>query len=58
MVVVVGLTLTPVPLVAARLPGVMMPVPLANTAVRLELPLAVMVAGVAAKLLIVDAGGA
>jgi hypothetical protein len=36
----------------------MMPVPLAKTAARLELPPAVMVAGVAAKLLIVDAGGA
>ena len=54
--VVVGLTLTAVPLVTARLPGVITPVPLAKTAVRLELPPAVVVAGLATKLVIVGAG--
>lgn len=58
MVVVVGLTLSGVPLVTARLPGVMTPVPLEKTAVRLELPPIAMVAGFAAKLAIADAGGA
>lgn len=53
----VGLTLTAVPLVAARLPGVMTPVPFTKTAVRLELPPAVMVAGLAVKLVIEAAGG-
>jgi hypothetical protein len=56
VVVVAGLTLTAVPLVAARLPGVITPVPLANTAVKLELPPAPIIAGVATKLLIVGAG--
>jgi hypothetical protein len=56
VVVAVGLTLTGVPLVTARSPGVITPVPLANTAVRLELPPAVIVAGLAAKLVIVGAG--
>ena len=51
-----GLTLTGVPLVAGRLPGVITPVPLAKTAVRLELPPTVIVAGLATKLVIVDAG--
>jgi len=37
VVVVVGLTETAVPLVAARLPGVMTPVPLANTPVNVAL---------------------
>jgi hypothetical protein len=55
-VVVVGLTLTAVPLVAGRLPGVITPVPPAKTAVRLELPPAVIVAGAATKLVIVGAG--
>jgi hypothetical protein len=55
VVVVAGLTLTAVPLVAARLPGVITPVPPANTAVRLELPPAVIVAGAATKLVIVGA---
>ena len=54
--VVVGLTLTGVPLVTARLPGVIIPVPLAKTAVRLELPPAVIVAGAATKLVIVGGG--
>ena len=56
MVVVVGLTLTAVPLVTARLPGVITPVPLAKTAVRLELPPAVIAAGFATKLVIVGRG--
>jgi hypothetical protein len=55
-VVVVGLTLTGVPLVTARLPGVIIPVPLAKTAVRLELPPAVIVAGAATKLVTVGGG--
>jgi hypothetical protein len=55
-VVVVGLTLTAVPLVTGRLPGVITPVPLAKTAVRFELPPAVIVAGLATKLVIVGAG--
>ena len=54
--VVVGLTLTAVPLVTARLPGVITPVPLANTAVRLELPPTMIVGGAATKLVIVGAG--
>ena len=56
MVVAVGLTLTGVPLVTARLPGVITPVPLAKTAVRLELAPAVMVTGFAVKLVIAGAG--
>jgi hypothetical protein len=56
-VVVAGLTLTAVPLVAARLPGVITPVPLENTPVRLELPPTATVAGLATKLVIVGAGG-
>jgi hypothetical protein len=56
VVVVAGLTLNDVPLVAARLPGVITPVPPAKTAVRLELPPALIVAGAATKLVIVGAG--
>jgi hypothetical protein len=52
----VGLTLTAVPLVTVRLPGVITPVPLAKTAVRLALPPTVIVAGFASKLVIVGAG--
>jgi hypothetical protein len=52
-VVTAGLTLTAAPLVAGRLPGVITPVPFANTPVRLALPPTVIVAGVAAKLVIV-----
>jgi hypothetical protein len=55
-VVVVGLTLTAVPLITARLPGVITPVPLEKTAVRLELPPTVIVSGLATKLVIVGAG--
>lgn len=53
MVVVVGLTLTAVPLVTGILPGVMTPVPLLNTPVRLELDPVAIVEGVATKLVIV-----
>ena len=58
MVVVVGLTLTPVLLVTSMGAGppVMTPVPLAKTPVRVELPPFVMVAGRAPKLEIVGAG--
>jgi len=52
----VGLTLNDVPLVTARLPGAITPVPLAKTAVRLELPPGAMVAGTAEKLLMTGAG--
>jgi hypothetical protein len=55
-VVAAGLTLTAVPLVTARSPGSIIPVPLAKTAVRLELPPAVIVAGFATKLVIAGAG--
>jgi hypothetical protein len=55
-VVVVGLTLTPTPLVTARLPGVITPVPLAKTAVRVVLPPAAIIAGIAPKLVIEGEG--
>ena len=51
-----GLTLTPAPLVAARLPGVMTPVPFENTPVRLALDPVVTV-GFAVKLEIEGGGG-
>jgi hypothetical protein len=54
-VVAVGLTVTPVPLAAVRLPGVMTPVPFAKTPVRVVLDPVVMVDGLASKLLIVGA---
>jgi hypothetical protein len=56
VVVAVGLTETAVPLVTAMLPGVTMPVPPVNTAVRLELEPAAIVAGLAVKLVITGAG--
>jgi len=56
VVVVVGLTLTPVPLVTARPPGVITPVPFANTPVRLALAPVLIVEGLATKLVIVGAG--
>ena len=56
MVVVAGSTFSGVPLVTDRLPGVITPVPLAKTAVRLELPPTVIVAGFATKLVMVGAG--
>jgi hypothetical protein len=55
-VVAAGLTLTAVPLVTAISPGSIMPVPLAKTAVRLELPPARIAVGLAVKLVIVGAG--
>ena len=54
--VVVGLTLTAIPLVTVMLPGVITPVPLAKTPVRLELTPAVIFAGLATKLVMVGAG--
>jgi hypothetical protein len=56
-VVVVGLTVTAVPLVAGRLPGVMTPVPLEKTPVRVEEDPAAMVVGLAVKLVIEGVGG-
>ena len=50
--VAAGLTLTGVPLVTARLPGVITPVPFTKTAVRLEFAPAAIVAGFAVKLVI------
>jgi hypothetical protein len=52
-----GETLTGDPLVAGRLPGVIMPVPLAKTPVRLVEPPAVIDAGLAVKLVIVGGAG-
>jgi hypothetical protein len=52
VVVAVGFTLTGVPLVTARLPGVITPVPPEKSAVRLALPPALIVVGLAAKLVI------
>lgn len=55
--VVVGLTVTGMPLVAGRLPGVMTPVPFANTPVSVaSLDPVVIDAGLAIKLVIVGAG--
>jgi hypothetical protein len=56
-VVAVGETLTVVPLVTVMLPGVITPVPLKNTPVRLADPPALTVAGLAAKLDIDGAAG-
>jgi hypothetical protein len=55
VVVIVGLTLTPVPLVAVRLPGVITPVPLVKTPVSVALVPVGMVVGLASKLVIVGA---
>jgi hypothetical protein len=55
-VVAAGLTLTAVPLVAARLPGVITPVPPTKTPVRLVLPPTEIVAGTAVKLVIAGIG--
>jgi hypothetical protein len=57
VVVVVGLTVTATPLVAARLPGVMTPVPFAKTPVRAALAPSAMEVGFAVKLLIDGGGG-
>lgn len=54
---VAGLTLTGVPLVTGKLPGVIMPVPLTKSANRLELPPAAIVAGVGTKVVIAGAVG-
>jgi hypothetical protein len=54
--VVAGLTLTAVPLVAEMVPGVKTPMPPEKTPVRLELAPAVMVAGLAVKLVMEGAG--
>jgi hypothetical protein len=53
VVVAVGLTLTPLPLVTEIFPGVMTPAPLENTPVRVLLAPAVIVAGLATKLVMV-----
>jgi hypothetical protein len=52
VVVAVGLTVTATPLVAPRLPGVIMPVPFAKTPVRAALDPAAMEVGFAVKLVI------
>src|ERR1700679_2189441 len=52
VVVAVGLTFTATPLVAARLPGVITPVPFAKTPVRAALDPAAMEVGFAVKLVI------
>jgi len=52
-----GETLTGVPLVAGRFPGVMTPVPLVKIPVRLVEPPTVMPAGLALKLVIVGVAG-
>jgi hypothetical protein len=57
VVVAIGLTLTAAPLVAGILPGVITPVPLAKTPVSVVLAAAVIVAGLAVKLLMVGGGG-
>ena len=51
-----GLTVTPTPLLAVRLPGVMTPVPFAKTPVRVALDPAATKVGLAVKLVIVGAG--
>lgn len=54
--VVLGLTVTGIPLVTARLPGLMTAVPLVKMAVRLLLDPSVMVAGLATNVVITGAG--
>jgi hypothetical protein len=56
VVVVVGLTVTAVPLIAAMLPGVIIPEPPLNVGIKLELAPAVIVDGVAVKPLIRGGG--
>ena len=56
MVVVAGVTVTAVPLDAARFPGVITPVPPEKTPVRVALFPSTMVAGFATKL-VIEAGG-
>ena len=55
--VAVGLTVTAVPLIAGRFPGVMTPVPFTKTPVNVALAAAVMVAGFATKLEMEGTGG-
>jgi hypothetical protein len=57
VVVAVGVTVTGVPLVAGRFPGVITPVPFTNTPVRVALCPAVIAAALAVKLVIEAAGG-
>jgi hypothetical protein len=57
VVVAAGVTVTGVPLVAERFPGVITPVPFANTPVSVALCPAVMVAALAVKLVMEAAGG-
>ena len=52
-----GLTVTPTPLVAGRSPGVITPVPLAKTPVRVALDPSVMVGEFAVKLVMEGGGG-
>jgi hypothetical protein len=56
VVVAVGITLTGTPLVTGILPGVITPVPFANTPVKLALPPGPTVVGLATKLEIVGIG--
>jgi hypothetical protein len=56
LVVTVGLTVTATPLVAARFPGVITPVPPLKTPVNVALCPSVMVLALAVKL-VMDAGG-
>lgn len=57
MVVAAGVTVTAIPLVADRFPGVMTPVPLEKTPVRVALCPTVMVVGLATKLAMEAGGG-
>ena len=57
MVVAVGLTVTPTPLVAVRLPGVITPVPFAKTPVKVALDPSVIKLSFAVKLVIEGGGG-
>lgn len=54
--VAAGLTVTATPVVAARFPGVITPVPPEKTPVSVALPPAVIVVGLATKLVIVGTG--
>jgi len=57
VVVTAGETLTAVPLVAGRLPGVITPVPLSKTPVRLASPPAFTAVGLAVKLVMAGTEG-
>jgi hypothetical protein len=58
VVVVVGLTVSAVPLVVASPPGEITPAPFAKTPVRVALPPAAMVVGFAIKLVMLGGGPA